>query len=126
MKCNRLGCPNLIEGRWFSASVYDERIPAINSEYKKPHTEKWCLSCYKNLEGAKYTYVIQKPKGKDNKLGTKRIPRVANEGEVIQTVDANSDVQAPIDTSYVPVWATKNDPVITPSKPKTAGKAFSV
>ena len=126
MKCGRQGCPNLIEGRWIAASVYDERIAGRDPNYKEPHIEKWCLACYKNLEGAKYTYVIQKPKGKDNKLKTKRVPRIAKDGEVIADVTKGSDVQSPIDTENLPVWATKAESVVTSDKKKPAGKAFSV
>lgn len=102
MKCKRLGCPNLVNGQYAWASVYDEVKAKKNAAYTKPHLEQWCLECYQNLEAHKYTYVMLMP-DVQRKRYAKRVKRIGQPGEVIQDAPVNLAQTAPI-SNATPPW----------------------
>lgn len=102
MKCKRLGCPNLVNGQYAWASVFDEVKADKDASYVKPHLEQWCLDCYQNLEAHKYTYVMLMP-DKQRKRYAKRVKRIGQPGETIQDAPVNLAQTAPV-SDAPPPW----------------------
>ena len=110
MKCKRFGCPELVKGKYAHASVYDEARAAKDKLYVGPHTEIWCLKCYKEFEAHKYTYVMKMPKTGTTKREATRVPRAVqpNDLRTIEQVRTASD-EVPVE-SVLPEWAKTKGP----------------